>query len=98
MQRRQYNSGGNRRSFSPGRPRFNSNSSRKTNNIHPSKFINKAVEPKDETPYDSTHDFNSFGLNRHTVANLEYIGYVTPSEIQDKTIPAALEGRDIIGR
>ena len=96
MQRKFY-SGSNRRSFSPGRPRFNANRTRKTNNIHPSKFINKAIEPKDETPYESTHDFNSFGLNRHTVANLDYIGYVTPSEIQDKSIPPALEGRDIIG-
>lgn len=65
--------------------------------IHASKFINKAVEPQAEQPYVPTHTFKDFGLNPRTVATLGYLGFSAPSEIQDQSIPAALDGRDVIG-
>ncbi len=65
--------------------------------IHPSKFINKAVALEAETPYQPTHTFHDFGLNPKIVQTLDHIGYQSPSPIQDQTIAPALEGKDIIG-
>ena len=66
-------------------------------NIHPSKFINKAVEIAEEAPYEPTHTFADFAINAKTKQNIEKMGYVNPSPIQDQCIPLALEGKDIIG-
>lgn len=65
--------------------------------IHPSKFINKAVAPEAEIPYVPTHSFHDFGLNPRVVSNLDYLGYIKPSEIQDRCIPLSLAGTDTIG-
>jgi len=43
------------------------------------------------------NSFQDFGLNRQTLSSLEYMGFNTPSEIQDKCIQPAINGRDIIG-
>ena len=61
------------------------------------RFINAATEPAQEIPYEATHTFADFGLNRKTVEVLDYLGFTTPTPIQDQTIKPALEGRDIIG-
>lgn len=81
-----------RTSFKPGR-----HSTNKQSGIHPSKFINKAVDPKDDIPYAPENNFGTFGLNSTTVSTLAYLGFSVPSEIQDKAIRPTLEGKDIIG-
>ncbi|MFZ1812795.1 MAG: DEAD/DEAH box helicase [Candidatus Saccharimonadales bacterium] len=65
--------------------------------IHPSKFVNKAVVARDETPYVPAHQFVDFPLNHRLQDNIASKGYVTPSAIQDQTIPSILEGRDVLG-
>ena len=67
------------------------------NTIHPSKFINKAVSPEAEAPYQPVHSFHDFGLNSRVVKNLDYLGFKKPSEIQDRCIPISLKGIDTIG-
>jgi superfamily II DNA/RNA helicase len=52
---------------------------------------------KKEEAYQPKHSFADFALNTLLHTNLSKKGYVTPSPIQDKTIPAGIEGRDIIG-
>lgn len=87
--------GGNRRRrYAPHKQRFNKS---KSPSVHYSRYINKAVEPADETPYVPVHKFADFKLNPRTVSTLSYLGLVTPTPIQDQAIPPALEGRDVIG-
>lgn len=113
MQNNRSNYGGKRRNFNgpkqgsgysanrPARPsRFNSNkgSARKAPKaVHPSKFINRAVERTPEAPYEPTHTFGDFALNAKTQQTLAYLGFTTPSAIQDQAIIPALEGKDVIG-
>jgi superfamily II DNA/RNA helicase len=47
--------------------------------------------------YTARHTFEDFKVNDLIKKNLALKGYVTPSPIQDQSIPLALEGRDIIG-
>ena len=92
-----YSSGRNRRSrFAPQKRRQNSRP-QKGQNINTSRYVNKAVEPQAEEPYAPTHSFKDFRLNQRTVTTLDHLGFVKPSEIQDKCISPALDGKDIIG-
>ncbi|MGZ6005055.1 MAG: DEAD/DEAH box helicase [Candidatus Saccharimonadales bacterium] len=65
--------------------------------IDPARFVRaaKPVEQVDE--YQPEHVFADFAVNDLIKANLAAKGYVTPSPIQDQTIPTALGGRDVIG-
>ncbi len=91
---KQFKYGGNRRNYSAPKNRYNN---KKTAGIHPSKFVNKAIEPEADVPYAPTHSFDDFGFHRQIVSNISFLGYNSPSEIQDKSIPPALEGKDVIG-
>lgn len=65
--------------------------------IHYSKFIRKAESVAPEAPYESTHTFSDFQIDARLKANIVKKGYVTPTPIQDQSIPVALTGRDIVG-
>lgn len=65
--------------------------------IHPSKFVNKSVREKEQVVYEAQHVFADFPLNHRLQANIDAKGYIAPSAIQDQSIPAILEGRDVIG-
>jgi len=41
--------------------------------------------------------FDAFGLSNPLLKDLARIGFVTPTPIQRKALPAALEGRDVLG-
>jgi len=41
--------------------------------------------------------FDSFGLPSIVLANITKLGYTTPTPIQERAIPAAMEGRDLMG-
>ncbi len=43
------------------------------------------------------HEFKDFKINDRLRENIVKKGYTTPTPIQDGTIPAGLEGRDVIG-
>jgi ATP-dependent RNA helicase RhlE len=69
----------------------------KTSFIHPSKYINKAVQAADEVVYDAQHSFADFAFGPELAANIASKGYVTPSPIQDQAIKPILNGQDVIG-
>ncbi len=90
-----YKSG--RRVFSSSRPSRNSRPKRQGAYIDPQKFINKAVAVHDEEVYESKHKFADFALTDALKRNIAAKGYETPTPIQDQSIPAVLEGKDLIG-
>lgn len=65
--------------------------------IHPSKFVNLTPSIAKTDVYVPTHQFNDFELAGVLKRNLEKIGFVTPSAIQDQAIPLVLKGSDVIG-
>ncbi|MCA9348677.1 DEAD/DEAH box helicase [Candidatus Saccharibacteria bacterium] len=64
--------------------------------IHPSKFIAKA-KPQAHLEYNPKHNFADLPIKELVKQNLEAMGFIKPSIIQDQTIPAALQGKDVIG-
>lgn len=64
--------------------------------LHPSKFI-KSAQPRTEAEHVPDHKFTDFDLPELIQNNLAAMGYTKPSPIQDKTIPAGLAGKDIVG-
>lgn len=60
------------------------------------KYISKAKIVEEEV-FIPVHTFNDFKADKLLLTNLERLGITTPSPIQDKAIPAGLEGRDIMG-
>lgn len=68
----------------------------KKQSIHPSKFINKAVQREVEV-YEPTHSFDDFAIHDRIKNALRAFEYHTPSAIQDQAIPLLLEGKDVIG-
>ncbi len=64
--------------------------------IDPAKFVRVATGAEAEE-YITTHQFKDFDIQPVLMANLTAKGYVTPSPIQDQTIPQGLLGKDIIG-
>jgi ATP-dependent RNA helicase RhlE len=83
----------NQSSFSrrPTKRRFSGQS------IDVNKFIRKAVTPDQTEVYAPNNSFADFSLNKILKENILAKGYKTPTAIQDKTIPMALQGRDVIG-
>ena len=59
------------------------------------KNMNMIIEKESESNQVS---FESLGLGEKTLAAIERIGFVAPSEIQEKFIPVALTERNCIGR
>lgn len=74
----------------------NNNRGRVGQYIDPSRFI-KSATITEATVYTPTHTFADFALCEQLKSNLADKGYVTPTPVQDQTIPAALTGKDIIG-
>lgn len=64
--------------------------------IDPAKFV-KQAQPATTVTYQSNNQFSDFNVSQVIKDNLSTNGYVTPSPIQDQTIPIALEGKDVIG-
>jgi ATP-dependent RNA helicase RhlE len=82
-----------------GMPRNNNRSSNKKQRgqyINPARFVQVATIAEAEA-YVPLNKFSDFALHPKLHDALTAKGYVTPSPIQDQTIPAGLEGKDIIG-
>jgi ATP-dependent RNA helicase RhlE len=84
-------SGGQRPSFGGGR---SSGGKGKKQYINPAMFVNKQLKEQEQIAYEPTHLFTDFGFTDALQRNIDY---VSPSAIQDQTIPLAMEGKDVIG-
>ncbi|MBX4199101.1 DEAD/DEAH box helicase [Candidatus Parcubacteria bacterium] len=61
------------------------------------KFVNKAVITEEVEVYIPEHKFRDFAVDELLKNNIEEKGYITPTPIQDKSIPHILRGEDIVG-
>lgn len=64
--------------------------------IDPSRFV-RVAKPVAQDEYVTTHQFADFDVNPIIKTNIASKGYITPSPIQDQTIPQGLAGQDVIG-
>lgn len=62
-------------------------------------FINKAIEGTNNQSeqHTITHTFTDFDVHPQLKENIVKRGYITPTPIQDQSIPVILDGRDVIG-
>lgn len=80
-------------SYSYPKPR---NRQPKKDFIHPSKFVKAAIHrPADS--YTPANKFTDFKVDSLIINNLLSMNFQNPSSIQDKAIPLAIEGRDVVG-
>lgn len=56
-----------------------------------------APEPKNEKPMTGESSFQSMHLSRPIMKGLAELHFTSPTPIQAKTIPVALEGKDVVG-
>ncbi|QQG41711.1 MAG: DEAD/DEAH box helicase [Candidatus Woesebacteria bacterium] len=73
---------------------------RRIKTFDPSQVINNLpqnVTSVTQEEYVPTHAFADFNIDERLKANILKHGYKTPTPVQDKAIPAILEGRDLIG-
>lgn len=61
------------------------------------RFINKAVETVVADEFTPEHQFSDFAISEQLKRMIAKRGFVSPMPIQDKAIPFALSGRDVIG-
>ena len=96
-----FSSGGSRGGFSSrnNSSRSGGRNKRKSNyeRIDVSRFISKSTVVEKEEIYIPTHTFGDFKIDTKLKLAIANKNYVYPSPIQDKSIPHALEGRDILG-
>lgn len=59
--------------------------------------MNKTVVTTEEPVFVPEHKFADFDINLHLKKNIEGRGYELPTPIQDKAIPHALLGQDVVG-
>lgn len=65
--------------------------------IDTSMYIRKAKPVVKIEDAQTVHNFADFGFNETLLRNVLAKGYIKPTSIQDKVIPEALKGRDILG-
>ncbi len=90
--------GGSQGGFS--RPRSNSGGGKRgyqEMSVDLSKLINKAKPILNEEVFVPKHQFNDFEIEQVLKDNIAKKGYVTPTPIQDNSIPHVLNGEDIVG-
>jgi len=70
---------------------------RRGERIDISRFIKKPEAKTEANRVEIKHIFADFGFSHEVNVNLEKRGYITPTPIQDQTIPYIIEGKDLIG-
>ena len=61
------------------------------------KFINQQMMTLPPKPYEQVHGFDDFAIHDTLKHRISGSRYLIPTEIQDKTIPHILSGKDLIG-
>ena len=89
-----YNSA--KRSGRNGQQSRRSSNKKRGEYIDPARFV-QVAKPTQAADYMPQHQFSDFPLEAGLQANLTAKGFVTPSPIQDQTIPLGLAGKDVIG-
>ncbi len=91
--------GGSQNNNGNNRPSFRSRPARKIKTLDANLFIKKAATSDvvfDESNV-SNFTFNDFAISDKLKRNIAEHGYINPTDIQEKTVPSILEGRDVIG-
>jgi ATP-dependent RNA helicase RhlE len=83
-----------RRSYG-GNNRFNNR--REPQGLNPMMFVRRAADLPEQEEYVPTHAFSDFDMHEQLKKNVKARQYVNPTPIQDQTIPALLEGQDVVG-
>jgi superfamily II DNA/RNA helicase len=65
--------------------------------VNLNQLVNKAKPGEVEPVFVPTHQFIDFKVDERLKANIIAKGYVTPTPIQDQSIPVVLAGSDIVG-
>lgn len=65
--------------------------------IDPTKFINKAIMTEEVDVFKPEHEFQDFKIDQRLKQIVVARGYKTPTPIQDKVIPDAINGSDVVG-
>jgi len=65
--------------------------------IDPARFVNKAIRAEGAEVFIPQHQFEDFRIDRRLVSAAKSRGYLAPTPIQDRIIPLAIEGSDVVG-
>lgn len=87
---------GGRKSYHSSGSSNNRNRAKRGQNIDPKRFV-KAAKPVEQEVYIPENSFNDFAISDLLKTNLADRGYTAPSQVQDRAIPVALTGKDVIG-
>lgn len=81
----------------PAHKRQSGGGKRRGSFIDPSRFVAVASPNVTGDVYVPVNTFSDFAVSELIKGNLAKKGYTVPSPIQDQAIPAALEGKDVLG-
>lgn len=65
--------------------------------IEATKLMQETQLPSEQTDYKAVHQFSDFEISQKLKNNIIAKHYISPTPIQDQSINAILEGRDLIG-
>ncbi len=83
--------------FRPNNNRGRSYGRGKPKGLHPDVYIAKAVEENQmESIYVGEETFDSFKIDEGVKKNIAYMRFTNPTKVQSLTIPAVLEGKDVL--
>lgn len=62
-----------------------------------SNYISDVVRVEELPTYTPQHKFAELNLHSILIKNIQAVGYISPTKIQDQAIPHILQGKDVIG-